>query len=173
MRYASMEGGSQSRWQLRSSASIVAGYHDVVIVCCSAAVLPHSPRPTMLTSIAALVLLAASAVSAQDTAPSVVTFISISPSPASEALFTIQTGVPASASMACNCIQEPCAACTDGCSPLPPYPADGQQALRTAASCLSRQARCPSPPPRHPPTRPRVQSSRAQRPLARHPMQPP
>ncbi|KAH9882903.1 hypothetical protein J1614_000269 [Plenodomus biglobosus] len=74
-------------------------------------------------SIPALLLLA-SAVSAQDL-PSVVTSISISPTPASEELFTIQTSDPPDPPSGtwthdCNCIQEPCIACsTDDVMSIP------------------------------------------------------
>jgi hypothetical protein len=46
-------------------------------------------------------------------APSVVTFISISPVPTTEEVFTIQTSVPVFSSSACYevCIQAPCPPC--------------------------------------------------------------
>ncbi|KAI8943558.1 hypothetical protein NX059_001555 [Plenodomus lindquistii] len=70
----------------------------------------------MLASISIpTLLLLASGISAQDV-PSVVTSISISPTPASEELFTIQTSVPSigTASYDCDCIQEPCPPCPTG-----------------------------------------------------------
>ncbi|KAF2855075.1 hypothetical protein T440DRAFT_486095 [Plenodomus tracheiphilus IPT5] len=73
-------------------------------------------------SMATLLLLASAAVSAQDT-PSVVTSISITPTPASEEVFTIQTSEPPSGTWTfdCDCIQEPCSACTtDDVMSIPP-----------------------------------------------------
>lgn len=63
-------------------------------------------------------LLLASAVAAQDT-PSVATFISISPVPTTEEVFTIQTSVPSTSTTPCYevCVQEPCTACAQPIKP--------------------------------------------------------
>ncbi|KAH7392998.1 hypothetical protein BKA66DRAFT_606922 [Pyrenochaeta sp. MPI-SDFR-AT-0127] len=77
----------------------------------------------MLSSILGpALLLLASAVGAQET-PSVVTFISISPVPTTEEVFTIQTSVPGTLTTPCYevCVQEPCTACpSDPLMSIPP-----------------------------------------------------
>ncbi|KAH8716935.1 hypothetical protein GQ44DRAFT_394918 [Phaeosphaeriaceae sp. PMI808] len=72
-------------------------------------------------------MLTASAVVAQVSAPSVVTFISISPVPTTEGVFTIQTSVPAFPTTACFevCIMQPCPPCSrqvtsEGSMGIPP-----------------------------------------------------
>ncbi|OAL01968.1 hypothetical protein IQ06DRAFT_376188 [Phaeosphaeriaceae sp. SRC1lsM3a] len=75
----------------------------------------------------AILLLGAVAAQVTNT-PSVVTFISISPVPTTEAVFTIQTSVPGSATSSCYevCIMEPCPPCgvtsavSEGSMGIPP-----------------------------------------------------
>ncbi|KAF1829214.1 hypothetical protein BDW02DRAFT_574184 [Decorospora gaudefroyi] len=74
-------------------------------------------------SFPALLLLLASAVVAQDTTPSVVTDISISPTPTTEIILTIQTSTPDPWSCYQDCIQPPCPQCsTDSTMSIPPVP---------------------------------------------------
>jgi hypothetical protein len=76
-----------------------------------------SKRPHIkMFALLAPAMLLLGAVAAQTNTPSVVTFISISPVPTTEGVFTIQTSVPGPPAMftsACyeNCIMEPCPPC--------------------------------------------------------------
>ncbi|KAH7073515.1 hypothetical protein BKA63DRAFT_34496 [Paraphoma chrysanthemicola] len=71
-------------------------------------------------------LLLASAVKVHGQTPSVVTFISISPTPTTEEVFTIQTSVPGLSSTPCYevCVMEPCYPCgqtlSEGSMGIPP-----------------------------------------------------
>ncbi|KAH7089922.1 hypothetical protein FB567DRAFT_314842 [Paraphoma chrysanthemicola] len=71
-------------------------------------------------------LLLASAVKVHGQTPSVVTFISISPTPTTEEVFTIQTSVPGMSSTPCYevCVMEPCYPCgqtlSEGSMGIPP-----------------------------------------------------
>lgn len=83
---------------------------------CTAAIF-HDLSTMLSSMLGPAMLLLASAVRAQET-PSVVTFISISPVPTTEEVFTIQTSVPGTLTTPCYevCVQEPCTAC----APPPP-----------------------------------------------------